>query len=323
MSMNGIWDQRAIRRLKLRELRILHEVLQAGSMAGAATRLAMSQPAVSKAIADLERTVGVRLLDRVARGVEPTPYSRALLQRGTAIFDELGQALKDIDFLRDPAAGELRLGGTEPITAGFLSAIIDKFARQYPRISFRLVQSDTATLLFRELRERNVELVIGRMSGSRLERDIEAEQLFTEELFVVVGHRSRWATRRKIRLEDIIDEPWILSPPESPAGALVEEAFQAAGLELPYATVVSFSVSLRDTLLQTGRYVTVLRGSLLQLGARNKMLAVLPVKLPVQPRPIGLFKLKNRTLSRLADLFIKDARQLAKSVRRTGLQKNS
>jgi len=73
------WDHRVGLRLKLRDLNILLAVADAGSMARAATRLAISQPAVSRAIADMEHTLGVPLLDRSPRGVEPTEYGRALL----------------------------------------------------------------------------------------------------------------------------------------------------------------------------------------------------------------------------------------------------
>ena len=85
------WNDRIRRRFKLRELDILLTVVDAGSMAKAATRLNMAQPAISKAVADLEHLLGVRLLDRSRRGVEPTAHGSALLKRGIAVFDELRQ----------------------------------------------------------------------------------------------------------------------------------------------------------------------------------------------------------------------------------------
>jgi DNA-binding transcriptional LysR family regulator len=83
------WNHRVGPRIKLRELNVLLAVAQAGSMAKASKRMAISQPAVSRAVADLERTLGVRLFDRSAKGIEPTEYGLALLKRGAAIFDEL------------------------------------------------------------------------------------------------------------------------------------------------------------------------------------------------------------------------------------------
>src|SRR5258708_7892096 len=91
----------------------------------AAEHLAISKPVVSKVIADLEQVLGVRLLERDRHGAEPTIYGAALLKRGTTVFDELREGVKDIEFLTDPAAGELRIGGNPLLVASFVSAVID------------------------------------------------------------------------------------------------------------------------------------------------------------------------------------------------------
>ena len=108
-SLPKHWESRIGRRLKLRDLHILFAVVQWGSMAKAATHLAMSQPAVSEAIANLEDALRVRLLDRSSRGIEPTIYAHALLKRGHVVFDELRQGIRDIEFLANPTAGEVRV----------------------------------------------------------------------------------------------------------------------------------------------------------------------------------------------------------------------
>src|SRR5262245_33587924 len=104
------WDSQTRRRLKLRDLDVLMTVAQMSGMRKAADYLHMSQPAVSKTIANLERTLGVTLLDRSARGIEPTEYGRALLHCGVAVFDDLRLGVKNIEFLADPAAGDVRIG---------------------------------------------------------------------------------------------------------------------------------------------------------------------------------------------------------------------
>src|SRR6266700_5529775 len=138
MSMTGSLDERVMRRLKLRELRILTTVAQAGSMGKAATQLALSQPAVSKAMAEMEHTLGVRLLDRTAQGVEPNLYGRALLKWAQAVFDDVRQGMNEIKFLADPTTGELRVGAAEPMLAGLLPAIIERIHRQHPMISIQV-----------------------------------------------------------------------------------------------------------------------------------------------------------------------------------------
>src|SRR3954451_3320700 len=124
------------RRLKLHDLHVLMTVVQAGSMSKAAALLNTGQPAISRSIADLEQTIGIRLLERNPQGIEPTEYGRALLAGGAAVFDDLRQAVKNIEFLADPAAGEVRIGCTPILAASFLSAVVDRLSRRYPRIVF-------------------------------------------------------------------------------------------------------------------------------------------------------------------------------------------
>src|SRR5215467_9167280 len=89
-----------VNRLKLHELQVLLAVAQAGSMAKAAARLALSEPAVSRSISDMENTLGVSLFDRSSKGVKPTPYGRALIKRGVAVFDELRQGISEIEAIK-------------------------------------------------------------------------------------------------------------------------------------------------------------------------------------------------------------------------------
>jgi DNA-binding transcriptional LysR family regulator len=114
------WDDRTKRCLKLRDLDILLVVVETGSMGKAAKRLNVSQPAVSKAVAELEHALRVRLLDRSRRGVVPTPYGLALAKRSTAIFNDLRQGVQDIDFLSDPNKGEIRIGATDPVATAIV-----------------------------------------------------------------------------------------------------------------------------------------------------------------------------------------------------------
>src|SRR2546428_10092 len=138
------WDeQRLGRHLKLRDLNVLLTVARCGSMGKAAAQLSVSQPAISKAIAEMEYTLRVRLLDRGPQGVEPTIYARALLDRGLVAFDELRQAVKHIEFLANPTTGELRIGSSVAIATGIVSAVVDRLTRKYPGIVFHLLGAET------------------------------------------------------------------------------------------------------------------------------------------------------------------------------------
>src|SRR5882724_6001276 len=183
------WDRHLGRRVKLRDLYILMAVVKARGMGKAAGQLNMSQPAVSNAIADLEHAIGVRLLDRSRHGVEPTGYGRVLINRGIAVFDELRQGIKDIEFLADPTAGELRIGTSEALAAGPVLAVVKRLAQKYPRIVFHVVTGVEKNLLL-ALTERNVELVIERITTPVTEDRLLVENLFSDSFVVAAGTKN-------------------------------------------------------------------------------------------------------------------------------------
>src|SRR2546423_1598393 len=92
-------------RLKLKDLRTFSVVASCGSMAKAAGSLGLTQPAVSRAVSEMEATLGVRLFERTAKGVTPTVYGEALLSGSVAVFDELSQTIEHINHLNDPTRG--------------------------------------------------------------------------------------------------------------------------------------------------------------------------------------------------------------------------
>jgi DNA-binding transcriptional LysR family regulator len=309
MAMDDI--ERIERRLKLHDVRVLIAVVEAGSMHKAAERLRTSQSAISRTIADLEHSVGVRLLDRSRRGIEPTPYGRVLVKRGVAAFDELRQGMKDIQFLADPSTGELRIGCSETMAAGPVLAVIEQLTRQYPRLSFHVATGPAATLL-RKLTERSVELVITRSTEAEAGEQTYVAGLFEDNVVVAGGAQSRWARRRSIKLKELVNEPWVLPADGSAVGAIIREAFRARGLASPAPTVVMESATIRSSLAATGRFLTVIPEFSLTLPGRNPAIKALPVALQGARRTMRIVSLRNRSLSPLAELFIDRMRALAK-----------
>ena len=305
------WDPRIRRRLKLRDLDTLMAVAQWGSMAKAATHLSVSQPAVSKAIADMEHTLGVRLLDRLAQGIEPTLYGHALLKWAAAVFDDVRQGINEIEFLGDSTAGEVRIGATEPMVAGLLPAVLDRLHRQYPRIAFHVTQIPAVLAQVRELRERDVDLTLGRLVRP-LAEDMDAEELFDEYVFVVAGANCPWTRRRRIELAELMNEPWAIPPRDTAIGSLIADAFRAQGLGIPRTTVTTVSFQLYFALLATGRYLAILPGSMLRFSGKRLGLKVLPVDFPTKPWPVAIVTLKKRTLSPVVHLFVDCVREVAK-----------
>jgi DNA-binding transcriptional LysR family regulator len=280
-------------------------------MAKAAKQLAISRPVVSKVIADLEHVLGVSLLDRDRHGAEPTVYGAALLKRGSAIFDELREAVKDIELLADPTAGEVRIGSTPPLSASFVAAVVAQMCKRYPRIRCHIEVSETEGL-HRTLMERNVDLLIVRKYGGRVPDGLSFEKLYEDPFVVAAGAQNPWTRRRKVELTELAGEWWAMPPSESQPGSFFAEAFRAKRLDLPRVKVVAFPIEVRTSLLATGRFLTILPRSVLRFSSKPASIKELPTELPITG-PVGVLTASKRALSPAGQLFIECAREIAKA----------
>jgi DNA-binding transcriptional LysR family regulator len=308
-------NDRIGRRIKLHDLHVLMAVVQAGSMSKAAALLSTGQPAISRSIAELEHAFGVRLLDRSRQGVTPTEYGRALLEGGTAVFDDLRRTVEAVEFLADPGVGTVRVGCNPFLAATFVSSIVDRLTFRHPRIVFELV-TGYVERLHRELIERNVDLLIARRSSPIPDDRMDFEFLFDETYSIAVGAQNSWARRRKVELAELVDETWVLPPAESTLAGVVTDAFRAAGLRYPHTAVIAEPAEARMALLATGRFISIFPDSVLRFSVKQPRLSVLPIKETLSRVPVGIVTLKNRTIGPLAQLVISNARDVAK--RRVG-----
>jgi DNA-binding transcriptional LysR family regulator len=234
------------------------------------------------------------------------------MKRGFAIFDELKHSVKDIESLLDPTIGEAWIGCTEPLAAGVVPYVIEGLKRRYPRISYHVTEGGFATLL-RELRDRDIELMIGRAPAPVSDEDMVSEVLFDDRLVVVAGSRNKWTRRRQISLVDLLGEPWILPNPGTIAASLVNEAFNSTGLNVPSATHTA-SIGFSICVLAAGRYLAMLPESFMRFAGKHLPLKALPVHLPLKLRPVMAVTLKNRTLSPAANLLLQNVRAAVRSM---------
>jgi DNA-binding transcriptional LysR family regulator len=306
------WTERIGRRLKLSDLHLFITVVEMGSMGKAAERLALSQSSVSKAIGDLEHTIGVRLLDRTVTGVAPTAYGLALCKRSMFAFDELRQGIKDMEFLADPTVGEVRIGCPEAIASGLLVKVLDQFSSRYPRVKVRVSNADNMAQELWQLRERQVDLLLGSVANLFAEEDLEAEVLYNDRPFIVSGSNNQWARRHKIELEELLGEPWLL-PGE---GFSQAQVFQSQGFAVPKFGVTSYSVYHRILLLTTGRFIGLLSGSVLRFSpAEHLSLSVLPVDFSPGTWPVAIITLKNRTIIPVVQTFMDCIRDVTRPLK--------
>jgi DNA-binding transcriptional LysR family regulator len=309
------WENQIGRRIRLRDLQIFLAVTQRGSMARAAADMGVSRPAVSGVIADLERTLGVPLFERSTRGVKPTMYARAMIDRSVAAFDELKQGIRTLENLADPTAGELWVGCIESIAASTLPPILKRFMQQYPRVVIHIGRLASPTLEFRDLCERNFDLVLARnvKHSPNDTNELNVEPLFDDRLIVAAGARSRWARRSKVDLADLIDEPWVLTPADCWTNMVLMEAFRAQGLEPPKIRLTTYSVPLRMDLVATGPYITIFSESIQAVRANRSSIKILPIELPASPWPLAIVTLRHRILNPVAERFIAHVRDYATS----------
>lgn len=301
-----LWDDRIGRRLRLKDVHTLQVVAEAGSMAKASRQLALSQPAISKSIADMEHALGAALLDRSAHGVELTESGRLLVARGRIIFDELREGVRDIQHLSDPTRGEIRIGTTEPMT-GFLSEVISGMSRAFPRITYQVTVSDTTTLV-RELRERALDVVITRWVNDAVAEDLAAEILFKAPLAVLADRRHPLVNRKRLSLGDTMQEAWTLSPPDSFLGRVVVDVFRRRKLELPATVVTTLSIHMRLDLLASGRFLTMLPQRMVRQRANRAWLRALSIDFPDSAGPIAMVTVKHRSIGGALKLFQKACR---------------
>jgi DNA-binding transcriptional LysR family regulator len=315
------WESQVGRRLRLRDLHVFSTVARMGSMGKAAQELRVSQPAVSEVIADLEHAVGARLLDRTPQGISVTPCGAALERRVLAVFDELKQGVKDIEFLLDPTAGEVRIGCPESISAAILQPILESFTLKFPRV---VLDVDTVnTLSFpQKLRDRSLDVVLARggwpVDDTQLLGDFNVETLYDDQLVIAAGTCSAWARRRKVNIADLRDESWILTSGERFNYQVIAAAFRSRGVEMPRISMRTISVHLRANMVATGRFISTFPRSVLDLYAGRLGLKVLPIELPDATWPVKIATLRHRSLSAVVERFIACAQEIASPTARTG-----
>ena len=308
------WSSRIGRRIKLRDLHILQAAAEAGSMARAASDLAITQPAVSYAIAELENALGVPLLERRSQGVTPTVYGLVLLDRSRVVFNELRHGITEIGSLADPSVGELRIGTTPPMSA-IASAVFNGLVPSHPRMTFALKVGGTDILLD-HLRRRDIELVISRLAGFVSDEDLNVKTLFHDELAVICSKHNKWARKRGVSLSDIVGEPWVFPEPGGFLTKVIKAAFDEQGLDVPPATVATQSTYAISVLVANGPFLAMHPSSMLTIPHEHTHLTSVDVRLRKTRGPIGLIALKNRSLSPVAKLFLQAAADTVKTMPR-------
>jgi DNA-binding transcriptional LysR family regulator len=302
--------QRLPRHLKLGELRAFIAVMEHRSFNKAAATLHLSQPAVTKAIAGLESTLGVKLFHRLVQRVEPTAHGVSFEPRALAVFDELRRAAQDLTLVSLGAKGSLRVGIVPMPAIPFLPVALQRLISAHPDALFTVVEARETELIDR-LRKGDIELAILRLSLVEPDDDVQTHALFDERLCVVAAKTHALAARASLCWPDLLAQRWVMPPGDCYFYEHVLRTLGRAGLAMPHQTVESASVNIQ--------YGMVLHAGLLGFGMRSQVefvpgrehLVRLPFDLQDQGAAVAAVLLKDRPPGPLARQLIRHVRQLA------------
>jgi DNA-binding transcriptional LysR family regulator len=301
--------QRLPRHLKMSELRIFVAVLEHRSFRKAAAVLHLTQPAVTKAIAGLESTLGFKLFDRVASGIEPTVHGRSFAPRAIAIFDELRRAAQELTLVSSGAKGALRVGTVPMPAIPFLPVAVNRLIDAHAGIFVAVVEERETELLDR-LRKRDIEVAILRLSLIEPGDDMQVAPLFDEKLCVIAAKDHPLATRQRLEWPDLLEQRWVMPPADCYFYAHVQRTLDRLGMRMPAQMVETFSVQMQFSM--------VLHAGMLGFGMRSQyvfapgkeFLVRLPFELPIHGSIVAAVMLKSHEPSPLAQQLVAHIRAL-------------
>lgn len=303
-----------LRRLKLKPLLIFDRVLEFSSIARAARELNLTQPAVTKAIQELEADLDVPLFERTNRGVVPTCYGTLLGARVKPVIAELRYLTDELNSFKSGDTGHVIVGTMISASARLLPQTIAKLKQQRPGVLVTVREGPTDQL-FPALASGEIDLVVGRLPERELSLSrmfaFEHTVLYREEMCAVTGCQHPLAQKTDIHLPDLLEWPWILPLPASPARLTAEHLFLNAGLHMPTNIVESLSLLTNIGLLQDSPSISLMPRQVAQHFARQNLLCILDLGDLGMFGDIGYSVRVDRAPTPAAHLFIECLKQSA------------
>lgn len=273
------------RRLRLQQLVIFEKVAEVGSILGASRELALSQPAVSKSIHELEQQFGEALFIRGKRGVVLTEFGVLLEQRAKSVLAELRYMAEELNDWQSGNSGHVIVGTLIVASVTLLPEAITRLRQEAPDVVVTVRVGPNSTL-FAALSRGELDVVVGVLpNDAPVSKDAAAGRaplthvpLYAEALRVVVGSKNPLARRRKMRLADLHHLEWIVPTQESVAHASVREYFRKEGLDMPARRVESVSILTNLWLVSSGAMVALMPESVADRFAAAGMVSILPME---------------------------------------------
>ena len=231
-----------MRQLKLRQLRLLVVLDKHRHIGRAAAALNVTQPAVSKSLAELEAGLGLVLFERLARGMTPTEEGLCLIGHAHAVLEQIERAQIELDALHRPARERLRLGvlyGMAPMVSATFAQLASRGSPLEPQLT---VHENSMIDLMTMLRARKLDLIIGSTPERVASADLNVVPLFAEPMVWIAPRRHPLLRRRRpLQLADLHDSLCLLPPRTARIRSLVDAEYRRQGVELPQRLIETLS----------------------------------------------------------------------------------
>lgn len=273
--------------LKPRQLQLMVALDEVRNISKAAAQANVTQPAISKALGDLERGLGVKLFERSARGLHPTVYGECLIRHARILLDQLASTRDELRGLVTGASGRVAIGALSSTVNTLLPQSLALLRQQLPGTSV-LVRENTQEALLPELLSGKLDLLIGRLPGSRLITGLAEKILFKQPVSVVCGRRNRLARKPQLRWEQLRDCPWVLPPEGTVLRKPVEQAFLQHGIPVPGNALETISANVIARYVELTDAVGVMASDVAAYYHDLGVVEILPVQFSAEVSPIGV-----------------------------------
>jgi DNA-binding transcriptional LysR family regulator len=299
------------RKFRLRHVELIAQAYDCRSILKTARRLSLTQPTVTKALRDVEATLGVKLFERSNRGLEPTAYGEIFARHAKIVLAQLRHAAEELESLRAGYSGRVTVGTLLAASAGILPDAIALLKKQRPAVAITVVVG-TYDVLMPSLLAGDLDMVLGRLPEEGRSRALVYEEFYAEPICVVARRGHPLTRKRRLTLRDLANEAWLLPLPETELRRQIERAFREAGAALPRNVIESVSILTNRALLRKSDLLGVMPYHVAADDVEHGLLAILPVKLKSIESPVGAILRAPGELPPAASALLECLRQAAR-----------
>lgn len=258
----------------LEQLLHLRTIVEQGSINRAARLIGLSQPALTRSIHRLEKSLGLRLLDRTARGVAPTVFGELLINHARSIDSELQRAADALQTLNGGGGGQFSCGGTIGALNSLFPSAVAALQREKPRLRIRVMEGIPSTLLAM-VRVGELDVAVCARINDASEPDLVGEVLNTDEIGIFTRSGHPLVKRQSNRLADLIaSERWILPSSSGGLYQLIGRELELLGLAMPARACETSSISMLRNLLATTDNIAITTAHTLSQDVKAGTLAL-------------------------------------------------